>query len=271
MTYILRGGFEHRDSMGIKQYYGAEKRHEGKHTQWLTTGAGLLHEEMWDIQPDDEGMLPKFLQPSSQELYQLWLNVPSQSKLVPPKVELLGGEEQTPTVVENADGAGTTRTIVIAGQHSGSVASVDTQSDLAILHVMMERGSIWKHHIPPSHRTAIIYVRRGSIEIAGQRIQTHHTAYLGEYGDDLVVEADGNDEADFLLLAGEPLNEPVAAQGSMVMNSGDEINQAYVDYQALQMGAPWDEKLTDEEWLQHVSKYPSRYKPAARDAVEEET
>ena len=269
LTYILQGGFKHRDSMGIKQYYGAEKRHKGKHSQWLTTGAGLLHEEMWDIQPDDEGVLPKFLQPSSQELYQLWLNVPSQFKLVPPKVELLGGDEQTPTVVENTDGAGTTRTIVIAGEHGGKTASVETYSDLAILHVMMEKGSTWKHLMPQSHRTGVIYIRRGSITIAGQRIPTHHTAYLGEYGSDLVVEAEGDDEADFLLLAGEPLNEPVAAQGSMVMNTGDEINRAYADYQALQMGAPWDEKLTDEEWLQHVKKYPSQYKPASRDLFEE--
>jgi len=270
VTYILRGGFEHRDSMGIQQHYGAEKRHKGKHTQWLTTGAGLLHEEMWDIQPDDDGTLPDFLQPSSQELYQLWLNVPSQFKLVAPSVELLGGEEQTPTVAENADGAGTTRTIVIAGEHGGKTASVETYSTLSILHVMMEKGSIWKHKMPPSHRTGIIYVRRGSITIAGQRIPTHHTAYLGEYGSDLLVEAGANDETDFLFLAGEPLNEPVAAQGSMVMNSSDEINRAYADYQALQMGAPWDEKLTDEEWLHHASKYPSRYKPDPHTVVEEQ-
>ena len=256
--------------MGIQQHYGAEKRHKGKHTQWLTTGAGLLHEEMWDIQPDDDGTLPDFLQPSSQELYQLWLNVPSQFKLVAPSVELLGGEEQTPTVAENADGAGTTRTIVIAGEHGGKTASVETYSTLSILHVMMEKGSIWKHKMPPSHRTGIIYVRRGSITIAGQRIPTHHTAYLGEYGSDLLVEAGANDETDFLFLAGEPLNEPVAAQGSMVMNSSDEINRAYADYQALQMGAPWDEKLTDEEWLHHASKYPSRYKPDPHTVVEEQ-
>lgn len=266
VTYILRGGFEHRDSMGIQQYYGSERRHGGKHTQWLMTGAGLLHEEMWDIQPDDDGILPGFLQPSSQELYQLWLNVPSQFKLVPPKVELLGGEKQTPTAVETADddGSGTTgktKTIVIAGEHGGKKASVETYSDLAILHVIMDAKSTWKHAMPPSHQTAILYVRRGAITIGGQRVGTHHTAYLGEYGTNLIVEAEDDCAADFLILAGEPLNEPVAAQGSMVMNRPDEINEAYADYQMMRMGAPWSEKLTDEEWMQHVHSFPSRYRP----------
>lgn len=264
VTYILRGGFEHRDSMGIQQYYGSEKRHKGKHTQWLTTGAGLLHEEMWDIQADDDGVLPDFLQPSSQELYQLWLNVPSQVKLCSPRVELLGGEEETPTVVHTSmtsdGGKATTTTIVIAGEHGGKRASVETDSDLAILHVMMEKQSIWTHNMRQSHGTGIIYVRRGSITIGGKRVPTHHTAYLREYGTNLTVEAQDS-EADFLLLAGEPLNEPVAAQGSMVMNRLDEINEAYADYQMMKMGAPWDHKLTDEEWMQHVQKFPSRYRP----------
>mmetsp|Transcript_37969 Transcript_37969/g.83393 ORF Transcript_37969/g.83393 Transcript_37969/m.83393 type:complete len:301 (-) Transcript_37969:13-915(-) len=262
VTYVLRGGFEHRDSMGVKQYYGSEERHGGKHTQWLTTGAGLLHEEMWDIEPDDDGGLPGFLQPSSQELYQLWLNVPSQYKLVPPKVELLGGEEQTPMVVETD--SGTTKTIVIAGKHGGKKASVETYSDSSILHVMMDAKSTWRHEIPASHMTGIIYVRKGAISIAGERVATHHTAYLGYQGTNLVVEAEGNG-ADFLLLTGEPLNEPVAAQGSMVMNRPDEINNAYADYQMMKMGAPWDHGLTDEEWMQHIRKFPSKYRPTNND------
>lgn len=102
VTYVLRGGMIHRDSLGRKQIYGAnKKRHDGKHTQWLTTGSGMLHEEMWDI--DDRGQGGNFLTPSSQELYQLWLNVPSSKKLLPPKVEVIGGEDDTPMVVERTD------------------------------------------------------------------------------------------------------------------------------------------------------------------------
>jgi hypothetical protein len=76
-------------------------------------------------------------------------------------------------------------------------------------------------------------------------------------GTNLVIDSEAG--GDFLLLAGEPLNEPVAAQGSMVMNTYDEINVAYSDYQVGKMGVPWDHKLSDEEWKAHVRKHPSMY------------
>ena len=95
--------------------------------------------------------------------------------------------------------------------------------------------------------------------IGGKRVPPHHTAYLGSSGTNLEVSST-TEGADFLLMAGEPLNEPVTAQGSMVMNSPEEINQAYSDYQLGRMGAPWSEKLSDEEWMQHVNQYPSAYK-----------
>lgn len=270
VTYVLKGGFRHRDSMGVKQYYGAQPRHGGRHTQWLTTGAGLLHEEMWDIAPDGsdgdgkEGAWPgplSSLQPSSQELYQLWLNVPAANKMDPPKVELLGGPDGSAPAVR---GEGT-ETVVLAGDHGGRRGSVGLLSDLAILHVAMEAGSTWRHLLPASHQTAILYVRRGSVTVGATEVPAHHTAFLREDGADLTVvageggEGEGEGGADFLLLAGEPLGEPVAAQGSMVLNTPDQVSRAYEDYQALRMGAPWDEGLTDEGWREHVARYPSKY------------
>lgn len=251
VTYILKGGFIHRDSMGVKQTYGAEDRHGGKHTQWLSTGAGILHEEMFDIQPDKGGI--PFLQPSSQELYQLWLNLPSGEKMTPPEVELLGGEVETPVVVENGSS-----TIIIAGIHNGMKGAAKTRSDVTILHGQLGAGAVWKHQLPESHRTVILYMRKGSASIGDTQIPTHHTAYMKPYGSDLVVIAD-EEGADFLLMAGEPMNEPVSAQGSMVMNHPDQINQAYADYQMGKMGLPWDHKLSDEEWQEHIRKNPSQY------------
>jgi redox-sensitive bicupin YhaK (pirin superfamily) len=255
VTYILKGGFTHRDSLGIKQVYGAEERHKGKHTQWLTTGAGILHEEMWDIAPDKGGI--NFLQPSSQELYQLWLNVPSDKKMIPPRVDVLGGEDETPTVINESNG-GKSETLVLAGTFQGRTSKAPCLSNVSIFHVEMSQGSTWKYEIPASFRTAIIYVRTGSLSIGAMRVPPHYTAYLGVSGS--ILEISSKEGADFLLLAGEPLSEPVAAQGSMVMNSPEEINLAYSDYQSGRMGAPWSETLTDEEWMQHVAKFPSAYK-----------
>lgn len=88
VTYILKGGFRHRDSLGVKQLYGAGEQYNGKHTQWLTTGGGILHEEMFDMN------YKNIFQPCDQELYQLWLNLPSQEKLAPPRIDLLGGDDE---------------------------------------------------------------------------------------------------------------------------------------------------------------------------------
>jgi len=100
--------------------------------------------------------------------------------------------------------------------------------------------------------------------IAGERVPPHHTAYLSEdAGAVLTVEAADDsydEEVDFLFLSGSPLQEPVAAQGSMVMNSYDEINDAYGDYQVGRMGRPWSETLSDEEWREHIREFPCVYK-----------
>ena len=258
VTYVLRGGFIHRDSLGVKQRYGAEERHGGKHTQWLMTGAGVLHEEMWDIQP------PNFFVPSQQELYQIWLNIPSRFKLDPPHVQLLGGENETPTVkVYSDDGRLQSTTIVIAGEYADQKASVATYSNVNVMHVKIPPNSTWVHALPLSYDTAVIYMRLGSAYIGTTRIPPHYTAYLDSSSggrEDIVVSTSANEGADFIFLAGESFKEPVAAQGSMVMNTYDEINKAYADYQNGKMGVPWSHKLSDNEWKEHLKAHPSLYK-----------
>eukprot|EP00568_Trieres_chinensis_P011074 CAMPEP_0183294648 /NCGR_PEP_ID=MMETSP0160_2-20130417/2900_1 /TAXON_ID=2839 ORGANISM="Odontella Sinensis, Strain Grunow 1884" /NCGR_SAMPLE_ID=MMETSP0160_2 /ASSEMBLY_ACC=CAM_ASM_000250 /LENGTH=450 /DNA_ID=CAMNT_0025456001 /DNA_START=17 /DNA_END=1369 /DNA_ORIENTATION=- len=258
VTHIMKGGFVHRDSTGVKQTYGAEGRHGGKHTQWLHTGAGILHEEMFDIEPDDGGL--PFLQPSSQELYQIWLNVPASEKMTAPEIRLLGDHDgSAPVVRSEPNEKKKTTTIILAGEHMGQRGGVETRSDVTILRVVMEPGTVWAHDLPLSHRTVVLYVRTGAVSVGETLVPVHHTAYMGPRGTELVVKADEKDGADFLMMAGEPLGEPVAAQGSMVMNFSDEINRAYDDYQRGAMGIPWDHKLGDDEWAEHVQKNPSRY------------
>ena len=265
VTYCLKGGMIHRDSLGIKQMYGAEKRHESKHVQWLTAGAGIQHEEMWDIQPDesDEG---KFLWSSSQELYQLWLNLPSDYKMSKPNAELLEARSvssssssipgnTTPVVRENNDA---TTTTVVAGEYKGIRAPIDCPTDVSIMRVQLSKDSSWSHEVPSNHETAVIYVRKGSINVGTERIPSHYTAYLTSNGEKLSIQSlEG--EADILFLSGEPLREPLVSQGSMVMNTQTEIQQAYLDYQLGKMGKPWSETLSDQEWQQHVKDNPSLY------------
>lgn len=238
----------HRDSNGVKQCYGGER-----HSQWMVAGAGILHEEMWDI-PSMGG---------KQELYQLWINLPAKDKLATPRCVLLGGEENeegaTPTVYDNVTNS---NTIVLCGEYNGKKAGIQPYSSMNIFHVIL--GKSWDYTIPPNHETVIIYVRKGSISIDNTVIPTHSTAFLSTSGSSLtIVNANTNtntEEADFFLLSGEPLNENIASQGSMVMNTDYEIQQAYQDYSMGRMGVPWDHTLSDEQWMDHVQKFPSSYK-----------
>jgi quercetin 2,3-dioxygenase len=255
ITYILHGGFVHRDSVGIRQSYGTLPHHRGKHTQWLTTGRGLLHEEMFDL-TNSQGWLGN----SRQELFQIWLNVPSRHKFDEPQTLLLG-DDQTPVVAEDA----TSTTRVLAGTYQNRTAAAPTRSDLALFHVTLhEQGASWRFDVPKSHQTLFLYVRQGSLSAlnstsvdatATALIPAHSTAYFTSSGDSLTVTATASSGADFMVLSGAPIPEPCVASGSMVMTSNREIEQAYSDYQMGQFGSPWDHALSDEQWQRHVQQY----------------
>jgi redox-sensitive bicupin YhaK (pirin superfamily) len=253
VTYFLDGGFVHRDSMGVRQTYGAEPRHEGKHTQWLTTGAGILHEEMYDLAGN--GIMPE-----RQELYQLWLNLPAGHKLDSPSVLTLGGDNETPLVTVTDDQDRITETLVLAGEYQDRSSAAPLESDLAIMHVKMEEGTTWTYSLPENYENVILYLRQGSLtsEDGTLTLPVHHTVQFGATGSELVLHAP-TEAADFMILAGEPIREPCVAQGSMVMNTNEEINRAYQEYQSGNFGQPWSEKLSDAEWKDHVRKFPSRY------------
>ena len=285
VTYCLKGGMIHRDSLGIKQTYGAEERHHGRHVQWLTAGAGIQHEEMWDVSEPDKRDKGKLLWTSSQELYQIWLNLPAAYKMTTPEARLLEAHSQssndssskTPPqmstpIVTSDDGC--TKTTIVCGEHDGVRAPVECPTNAAIIRVQFNNrkkavdnkvsssGTTWTHTIPSAHETAIVYVRKGSVRIDGTQIEPQHTVFLSPDGDELTIEAVGNsahEEVEILLLSGEPLREPISTQGSMVMNTPQEVQMAYMDYQRGNMGLPWDHKLTDDEWKEHVRRNPSAY------------
>lgn len=279
LTYCIKGGMRHRDSLGHLQKYGAEARHGGCVAQWLVAGAGMLHEEMWDIDHGTDGAISK------QELFQLWINLPAQYKMTNPRLSLLrtassekvikdNVERTTDADKEDSSTSGTveipivekngTRTMVLVGEYDGVVSNLETYSLMSILHVQMGPNASWSMECPRTFRTAILYMRAGSALIPSedsdhQLMDAHHTVTLSSYGENLHISSE-KDGADFMLLLGEPLFEPVQARGSMVMNTWDEIDAAYSDYASGKMGIPWNHELTNEAWLSHVKEAPSIYK-----------
>ena len=268
MTYVLpgRAGLVHRDSLGCKQAYG-----DGS-VQWMTAGRGMLHEEMWDTASGN----------TECELYQLWVNLPPDAKMVPPRCQLLTPEgaphaatveregrlsavrrAEIPALVSQ-DGAVTVR--LLAGDADGAAGAAETFSPILLAHVELRGGEGTTHelHVPDGW-TCFAYVRRGAVDFGGgegegvgdsatasARAGTYETAYFGRRGGDALRIRALTAEADVMVFAGEPIGAPVVASGTMVMNSQQQVDQAVRDYQSGGFGVPWDHTLDDEQWQRHT-------------------
>jgi quercetin 2,3-dioxygenase len=224
VTYMIDGVFQHQDSIG-----GGGLITNGA-TQWMTAGAGILH-----IERPPEDLV------ASGGLFhgiQLWVNLPARDKWVPPRYQ--GIEPQTATLLASPDGGAVVR--VIAGEVGGHKGPGVTHTPISMVHATVSPGAALT--LPwPRPLNALVYVLAGKGTVGADR-QPVHTGQLAVYGagDALVVAADqaqdGNAPAlDVLVLGGEPIREPVAAYGPFVMNTRDELAQAFEDYHAGRLGS----------------------------------
>jgi redox-sensitive bicupin YhaK (pirin superfamily) len=208
VTYMLNGRMRHRDN------HGGEGVIEPGGIQWMTAGRGLVHSEMPE---QTEGLMRGF---------QLWVNLPARLKMTAPAYQEHGAEKMP--VEGRADGV---RVKVIAGTTSlgthGPVAAEATQP--IYFDVELPAGAEFVEPVP-SDRAALVVVHDGRVAIGGTVVEAVGLAELGT-GDTVSFRAvDGPARA--LLIAGKPLNEPVAWHGPFVMNTYDELVQAVEDYQA---------------------------------------
>jgi redox-sensitive bicupin YhaK (pirin superfamily) len=233
ITIVPHGLVDHADSLGAAGRYG-----DGD-VQWMTAGKGLQHSEMFPLLDKDND--------NSLLLFQIWLNLPSSSKMVEPNFTMFWKEEIP--VVKNVDDQGKHISVeVIAGEYEGTTSpspppdswAADNESHVAIWLVEMEEGATWTL---PAHTTGLsrmLYFYEGeTIEAAGQSIQVSHGLQL-KSGEALALKAKGK-SASLLLLQGKPIAEPVAHHGPFVMNTREELQQAFTDYQRDQFGGwPWE-------------------------------
>jgi redox-sensitive bicupin YhaK (pirin superfamily) len=220
ITYLLAGRMRHRDSAGYSADLGPGD------VQWMTAGAGVVHSEM--PHPDlrsNGGVVHGF---------QVWLNLPAVSKMVPPRYQDLRAER----IPSASTAGGLVRVRVIAGEALGVRAATDTRLPLTFLHVTLQPGASFEQPIPPQHN-AFAYVFSGEAAIGSPavRVARGQAAILGE-GDRISLALDdaASSGAELLLMAGQPLNEPVARYGPFVMNTQEQIAEAIKDYQAGRMG-----------------------------------
>jgi quercetin 2,3-dioxygenase len=220
VTYMLEGAFEHRDSSGGGGYLGPGD------VQWMTAGAGIVHSELPAERIRREGGRVHGLQ--------LWVNLPRADKLAPPRYQEIKAEEIP--VAEPTAGA---RVKVVAGDLFGVRGPVDTHSSIVYLHVTLSPGASLDVPIPPGHQ-AMAYVIRGRGRFGDDRTAAGESELVVFAGDDGSVHLETPDHAeqplDALVISGVPLLEPVARYGPFVMNTRDELVQAFDDYQSGAMG-----------------------------------
>ncbi|MCV2217497.1 pirin family protein [Thauera sp. Sel9] len=210
ITYMIAGRMLHRDSAGHEGLL------ENGGVQWMTAGRGVIHAE---IPQQQEGLMAGF---------QLWLNLPARDKLcVPWYRDFASGE--LPRFTTDAGVQAT----VIAGESHGTAGAVTREATAPLyLDLQLPAGARFSQPLPAGHN-AFLYVYRGELDVAGTAVPAGRMAILANDAecDGVVVDAAGV-ETRALLIAGRPLNEPIAQYGPFVMNTEQEIYQALADYRA---------------------------------------
>ena len=209
VTYMLQGRMRHRDSVGNVGLLVPGS------VQWMTAGRGVIHSEM----PEQEN--------GAMEGFQLWLNLPSHSKMQDPWYRDIATE----TVPEWQGGGATVR--VIAGHSHGVQGAVQREATEPLyLDVHLAPGASFAQTLPEDFN-AFAYVYRGEVSVTSTLVRRQRMAILANPpGSDGVVLQAGDDGARAILIAGRPLQEPIAQHGPFVMNTHQELVQAVQDFQA---------------------------------------
>ncbi len=210
ITYMLAGRMRHRDSTGAEGVMGPGG------VQWMTTGRGILHSEQPEQQ---EGLMHGF---------QLWLNLPARDKLVAPRYQDIPAA-RIPRVPLPGDG----QVKVIAGQFGEQVSCLPQRATQP-LYLDVRLGAGQSLFVPlPSGHNACVYVYAGHLWLGEQRepVPSQRLAVLSNKPDAEGVQLASDGGASLLVLAGAPLNEPIAQWGPFVMNSAAQIEAAIRDFQ----------------------------------------
>ncbi len=232
ITVVRKGMVDHADSMGAAGRYG-----DGD-VQWMTAGKGVQHSEMFPLLSKEKE--------NPMELFQIWLNLPKKNKMVEPHFKMLW-KESIPNY-SFADAAGKTTVIeVIAGKVDTIQApapppdswAADATNELAVWNIKMQPGATWQLPKASEGINRTLYFYEGTTLKVGETNVTSYSAIEMIPTLDVLLTA-GETEVSILMLQGRPIGEPVISYGPFVMNTKDEIRQAFEDYHATQFGGwPW--------------------------------
>ncbi|MER2528943.1 MAG: pirin family protein [Candidatus Competibacter denitrificans] len=216
VTLVYDGEVEHRDSTGQGGVIGPGD------VQWMTAAGGILHQEFHSAAYSRAG--------GPFEMVQLWVNLPAKDKMSAPGYQAIMNADIP--AVALAESAGTVR--VIAGQYAGHTGPAHTFTPMQVWDVRLNAGKGTAFELPDGWTTALV-VLRGNVRVNGDTAAREaQLVVLDRAGVAVTVEADT--DAKLLVLAGEPIAEPIVGYGPFVMNSQAEISQAMQDFRSGRFG-----------------------------------
>ncbi|MFK8295569.1 pirin family protein [Capnocytophaga canimorsus] len=214
VTIAYKGKVEHADSAGGGGVIG-----EGD-VQWMTAGNGILHKEFHETEWSKSGGL--------FHMMQLWVNLPAKYKTTPPKYQAIKNADIPKVLIADGEVA------VIAGEYNGVKGAASTFSPIHMYNVRLQKGGKTTLSFPKHYTTTLVTVE-GSIRVNEQEeVAADHFVLFKNDGENFTMEA--TSDALILLLSGEPIAEPIAAYGPFVMNTRQELIQAFQDFEQGKFG-----------------------------------
>jgi hypothetical protein len=215
VTIAYKGRVEHHDSSG-----GGGVIDEGD-VQWMTAASGVLHKEFHESNWSKAG--------GEFQMVQLWVNLPARYKMSPPKYQGIYNNDIPKVPVDKGSG----HVEVIAGVHKTTHGAAETFSDVRLLNAVMYEGDEVVFSTPAHYNTCLIVID-GEVTVNNQDAPAHHFVLFKNEGEEFVLRA--KSQAKVLVLSGDPLHEPIAAHGPFVMNTHQELIQAFMDFNEGKFG-----------------------------------
>jgi len=215
VTIAYKGKVEHHDSRGGGGIIG-----EGD-VQWMTAGSGLLHMEFHERESNREG--------GPFQMVQLWVNLPAKDKMTPPKYQAIANAEMGRVKLPLGG-----EVEIIAGEFRGVEGPATTFSPVHLYNLKMKQGETVELSFPEGYTTAMLAVEGSALMNSSEKLPANNLALFERDGENIRVAA--LEDGIFLLMSGEPLNEPIAQYGPFLMNTNAEIAQAIDDYQQGKFG-----------------------------------
>lgn len=222
VTFAIQGEIEHRDSGG-----GGGVITTGG-VQWMTAASGVVHDEFHSRDFAKKG--------GEFEMVQLWVNLRAKDKMKKPAYQSLNQMDFPSFTLNSA------QVTLVAGDFQGYKGPAVTQSPMTIFRVQIAKDQKIQWDLQHGHNT-LLFALKGESNVLGQKTKARDLVVLEREGNEITVEA--HSDSEFLVLSGEPIDEPMAHYGPFVMNNKNEIVQAIEDFQAGRMGSLVDEKSSN--------------------------